>query len=152
MVWGCIASSGVEELVFIDGSTDKVIYKNILQENLKKSARKLDLGNNYYFQQDNDPKHTAEVVQCWIMFNIPHILWTSPQSPDLNPIEEIWNELEDKVRKHHITSKTQLKEIIIEEWNKLSSEITKKYVHSMPKRLAAERNDNEVLKFCFADI
>lgn len=79
MVWGCMAASGVGELVFIDEIMDKKVYLNILKENLKKSAEKLGLNKNFYFQQDNDPKHTAYDVRMWIVYNIPHILPSPPQ-------------------------------------------------------------------------
>ena len=40
MVWDCMASSGVGELVFIDGIIDKIAYKKIFEGNLKKIIRK----------------------------------------------------------------------------------------------------------------
>lgn len=83
MVWGCMAASGVGELVFIEGNMDKYMYMNILKENVKKSAEKLGLSPVYYFQQDNDPKHTAEVVRLWLLYNTPphpHIENTSTVS------------------------------------------------------------------------
>lgn len=135
MVWGCMAASDVGELVFIEDTMDKMRYLEILKENLKKSAEKLGLGNNFYFQQDNDLKHTAYVVRQWISFNIPHILGTPPQSPDLNPIEHLWEELEKRVRTHNISSKAQLKQVLLDEWKKISAEITKKLVYSMQNRL-----------------
>lgn len=137
MVWGCMASNGVGNLVFIDGNMDRFQYKSILQNNLKISAEKLGLGNSYYFQQDNDPKHTSEIVRLWLVYNTPHTLKTPPQSPDCNPIEHIWNELDDRLRKHHIRSKAHLKELLLQEWNNITSDVTKKYVHLMPKVLAA---------------
>ncbi|GFW47589.1 transposable element Tc1 transposase [Trichonephila clavipes] len=41
MVWGCMATSGVGKLVFIDGIMHKMAYLNILQTNLKESADNL---------------------------------------------------------------------------------------------------------------
>lgn len=137
MVWGCIASSGVGELVFIDKIMDKHLYLNILKENLQKSAEKLGIGNTFYFQQDRDPKHTAHIVREWILSNTPHILPTPPQSPDMNPIEHVWWELEKRIRKHHITSKDHLKKLLKEEWNKISTDFIKNLTNSMPNRLQA---------------
>ncbi|KOX74792.1 hypothetical protein WN51_00399 [Melipona quadrifasciata] len=58
-----MASPGVGKLVFIDDTMDKIVYLNILKENLKESAAKLALRQNFYFQSDNDPKHTAHIVR-----------------------------------------------------------------------------------------
>lgn len=52
---------------------DKSVYLNILKENLHKNAEKLTLGNNFYFQQEND---TALDVRMWIIHHVPHILLT----------------------------------------------------------------------------
>lgn len=140
MVWGCMAASGVGNLQFIESTMDKRAYLDILKTNLKQSAAKLGLGNSYLFQQDNDPKHTADIVKLWLLYNVPKQLRTPPQSPDLNPIEHLWDLLERKIRQHAITSKTMLKEVLQAEWEKISREETMKLVHSMQKRLA------EVLK------
>ncbi|CAK9818687.1 Transposable element Tc1 transposase [Anthophora plagiata] len=128
-----MASSGIGELVFIDEIMDKIVYLNILKNNLKKSAEKLGLGRDFYFQSDNDPKHTAHIVRMWVVYNVAHTLPTLAQSPDLNPIEHLWAELEIRLRKHHITNKNQLKQLLLEEWNNIQPEFTSKLVHSMPK-------------------
>ena len=95
----------------------------------------MGLKGKYYFQQGNDPKHTAYIVSQLIVFKTPHQLHTPPQSPDMNPIEHLWDELGRRVRKHAITSKTQLKEILLKEWREIGSEITGKLVGSMQTRL-----------------
>jgi hypothetical protein len=63
------------------------------------------------------------------------VIETPPQSPDINPIENLWDELGRRVERRHLTSKTQLKQILLEEWNAIQQEY-QKLVDSMPKRLA----------------
>ncbi|GBM31444.1 Transposable element Tcb1 transposase [Araneus ventricosus] len=86
---------------------------------------------------DNDTMHTALNVRLWCLYNCPQNLKTPPQSPDLNPIEHIWRELEVRVRKHDIKTKNELKTVMREEWINIDAEITKKLVKSIPKRLKA---------------
>ena len=71
------------------GTMDKNVYLNILKTNIKESAQKMGLENDFYFQQDNDPKHTAWVVRMWLLYNAPKMLVTPSQSPDINPIEHL---------------------------------------------------------------
>ncbi|GFY09625.1 transposable element Tcb1 transposase [Trichonephila clavipes] len=69
IVWGCIASNGVGNFVFIDGIMDHKLYIDILNNNLKESVKKLGLDGNFIFQQGNDPKHTARNVKMWCLFH-----------------------------------------------------------------------------------
>ncbi|GFX53515.1 transposable element Tcb1 transposase [Trichonephila clavipes] len=132
-----MSAGGVGELAFIDGIMDKHVYLGILKDNLEKSASKLGLRSGFIFQQDNDPKHTAKIVQLYLLYHCRKQLHTPAQSPDLNVIENLWSQLEKSVHEHEITSKEVLKKILREEWAKLSVETTKTLVESVPRRWQA---------------
>ncbi|GBM59472.1 hypothetical protein AVEN_131043-1 [Araneus ventricosus] len=117
-------ASGIGNLVFIDVIMNHALYLNILRDNLKLSAQNLGIGNNFVFHQDNEPKHTALNVRLCCLYNCPQNLKTPPQSPDLNPIEHIWRELEVRVRKYDIKTKGDLKTVMMEEWMNIDAEIT----------------------------
>ncbi|GFV23490.1 transposable element Tcb2 transposase [Trichonephila clavipes] len=127
MVWGFMAATGVGHLVIIDGIMNQYSYLNILKNNLSQSASKLGLDGSFTFQQDNDPKHTARVVREWLLYNVrKQIKKPTTQSPDLNPIEHLWDYLDRQIRKQEIKTKNDLKKAFLEEWQKIPSSVTQK--------------------------
>lgn len=53
------------------------------------------IGSNHHFLQDHDPKQTASVT-CISSMGINYVT-TSPESPDLNPIELVWHMMKDLI-------------------------------------------------------
>ena len=137
MVWGCMSSKGVGNLHFIEGKMDHYMYIDILKKNLRASVEKMGLRNDYLFQQDNDPKHKAKNTQLWLLYNTPKRLETPPQSPDLNPIEHLWQYLETQIRKRHISNKRDLQNALKEEWENIPPSYCADLVKSMPSRIQA---------------
>ncbi|KAL1497932.1 hypothetical protein ABEB36_008812 [Hypothenemus hampei] len=135
MVWGCMTAKGPGFLHFIDGIMDQNMYLEILKGNVKQSAQKLEIEETFYFYQDNDPKHKAQKVRSWLLYNCPKVIETPPQSPDLNVIENLWSQLKVAIRNHTISNKEQLKTVLMEEWAKITPEYCEKLVQSMPNRL-----------------
>ncbi len=64
-----------------------------------------------------------------------HTVLHPTQSPDLNPIENLWDELDHRVHERPISSIPELRERLQEEWAKLSLEYIQKLISSMPKRM-----------------
>ena len=104
-------------LLPVNGIMKKEDYLQILQENLKSSARRLGLGHSWVFQQD--PKHTSKVVKQWLnRARIKVLEWPS-QSPDLNPIENMWTVLKKQVCVRKPTNLVELHQFCQEEWSKI---------------------------------
>jgi transposase len=139
MIWGSMAPNGPGNIVRISGIMNKEVYLQILEENLRQSVTKLRLGRRFIFQQDGDPKHTAKIVKGWLAKNKINVMDWPPQSPDLNPIEHLWFQLEDRLRRrrHQPKSVNELFEALSEEWQNIPAAITQNLVKSMPKRVAA---------------
>ena len=119
MIWGCFSSKGTGELPVIYGRMNGSIYREILEKNLQKSATPLGHGRNFMLQHDNDPKHTAKLTKEWLENKCISTLNWPRQSPDLNPIENLWNTLKVKVHKRNPQNIKQLEELWKEEWGKV---------------------------------
>lgn len=133
MIWDCMSAKGIGNIEVIDGIMDQHVYNNILRNNVKQSAKKMELPHVYTFQQD-DSKHTAHINRQWLIWNIPTLLKTPAQSLDLNPIEHLWALLKQKVHQHKPKSIEELKTDVIREWEKIPPEECRKLVNSMHRR------------------
>ena len=88
---------GEGKISVIDGRMNAQKYKQILQENLMSSVESLKLPSDYIFQQDNDPKNTAKSTKKWLSENNVIVLQWPSQSPDLNPIGNLWQFLKIQI-------------------------------------------------------
>ena len=98
-VWGGMSYYGKTELYFFTGNTDALFYKGILKERLLPDARRIFGNRPWILQQDGDPKHNSGLVQGWLRKHVRFIAkgdWPA-NSPDLNPMENLWAYLQQRV-------------------------------------------------------
>ena len=89
MVWGCFTKNNLGPLVKLEGRITATVYVDVLENYLLPFIDSLNNQENYIFQEDNAPIHTARVVRSWKQENDVDSLPWPAQSPDLNPIEHL---------------------------------------------------------------
>jgi transposase len=136
-VWGCFCSHGFGKLIIFESTLNSSKMIKIYEKGLL-STSKCYFGfnnNNWILCEDNDPKHRSKLVASFkTSNNIITMDWPSC-SPDLNPIENVWGLLKNKLAKKQITSIRILKRELLKEWNALTKKDALKYVNSMKNRL-----------------
>ena len=140
MMWGCMLWDGVGYACKIDGRMDGDLYIKILEEDLQESISYFGKSTgDVIFQQDDDPKRTCKKAQTWFKDNGFKVLHWPAQSPDLNPIEHLWNHLKRRLGEYERAPGgiLELWERVEKEWNKIDAEVCQNLIESMPRRVAA---------------
>ena len=91
------------------------------------------------FVQDGAPAHTSKASQTWCQKNLPNFIakdgW-AVNSPDLKPIENIWNIIDETTYKDPATkTMKELKRRLCFAWKNVTLDMLKELAHSMPRRL-----------------
>ena len=93
---------------------------------------------DFIFQQDNDPKHTAHIIQNYFANKskngkMTKLVWPA-QSPDLNPIENLWSELDRKPMDCKVNTLDELMLAQAEAWHTIDKGLLRRLVECMPRR------------------
>ncbi|KAJ8947238.1 hypothetical protein NQ318_012004 [Aromia moschata] len=138
-VWGCFSKRGFGCLELFTQNLDAAKLLKIYKKGLLKSAQKMfgAGNNNWILQEDNDPKHRSRLCTSWKRENgIVTLDWPS-QSPDANPIENVWSLIKTKLAGNRVYTLKQINQKIRETWRAMPLEYAEKLVESMPRRCQA---------------
>ena len=82
--------------------------------------------------------HTAKVTKKFLKDNNIRVMDWPPQSPDLNPIENLWHEVKSYVRRKTKPDTLDDLDILVQQaWRKIPPEYIRSLIKSMPNRVAA---------------
>lgn len=140
MVWGCMGWEGVGHLAEVEGRMDANQYVDILENHLLPSMEESGIPlEDIIFQQDNDPKHTSKKAKEWMKDNNISVLDWPAQSPDINPIEHLWEHIKQELSKYPRQPKGvwEIWKRVAEVWNNIKPEVCQNLIESMPRRIQA---------------
>lgn len=138
MVWGGFSARGRTPLVRVEGSMNAAKYSGVLEDYVMHQIC-ADYGtpDAAWLQEDLAPCHAAKASkEVKAQLGLRVLPWVG-QSPDLNPIENAWAELERRLRKRRTVpkNKDELFGALCQEWDAIPHSFFKALVESMPRRV-----------------
>jgi hypothetical protein len=135
MFWGCFSRHAKGPLTVVEGRIDSQKYLELVQEVVMPEIQAS--GVDLIFMQDNARPHTARVVTDYYHENNVQMLDWPPQSPDLNPIEQIWAIMKEKLysQKSFPKNRDELITSFFRIWNELPASLLVNLSDSIPERL-----------------
>lgn len=143
-VWGCVSLYGFGKLHLFTTNLNSNGMLQIYKKCLLPSAEQW-FGSDkslWVLQEDNDPKHRSRRCVSWKEENDVHVLDWPSQSPDANPIENVWAFIKQKLQGRPVLTLKSLSREIRKVWRSLPVEYAQKLIQSMPTRCEAIMNNN----------
>lgn len=136
--WGGIMIGARTPLIPYRGYMTAVKYKTDVIDGIVKPFR-INHGHQFVLVDDNAPAHRAQRVNAALReYNITRLDWPAG-SPDLNPIEHAWDAVKRAVWNRQPQPQTvpEIREAVIQEWDRLPQEMLDNLILSMPRRIGA---------------
>lgn len=138
MVWGGICGELKTRLVIIHGNLNAQRYRDeILRPVAIPFIRQQPRG--IVFQHDNARPHTARLTRDYLNNMNVHVLPWPASSPDMNPIEHLWDHIDRQIRKRPVppANQHQLEQYLIHAWQQIPRHVIRRLTSSMRRRVVA---------------
>jgi hypothetical protein len=139
MVWSGISTDARIELVMVNGKAMAAnrYIRDILEPHVVPFAS--FIGNDSILMHDNARPHIAQIVNEYLdTVEIHHMIWPA-RSPDLNPIEHVWDMVgrRVKVRTPAPGNLRRVSAAVIQEWQEIDQAVIQDLFEGMPRRIEA---------------
>lgn len=136
-VWAGISKKGATQVCIFEGIMAAPLYCEILQQTLIPFIQEcFPPPSTHRFMQDNDPKHTSRAAQQFFLDSGINWWKTPAESPDMNPIENLWHELKEHIRREiKPTTKQELVDGINHFWETVDIHKCRRYINHLRKVL-----------------
>ncbi len=137
MVWGAIRSGWRSPLVIFNRTLNAQRYLDLV---LRPHVVPYVTGNQgVIFMHDNARPHVAHVCMDFLHNQGVEVLEWPPYSPDINPIEHVWDIMDRQVRQRYPPPQNvaQLRQALMEEWDNVPQRQINTLLNSMPRRINA---------------
>ena len=136
MIWGAIAYGFKSELVIMD-RTRRTAEDFVLQAYEQGLRSLLSKVQDPILMEDGAPVHRSKFPKEWRERNNVEKLDWPAQSPDLNPIENVWMVMKDRLQKNNppISSIDDMKTALQLCWDSLDVISINKYIETVPNRI-----------------
>ena len=124
---------GTVKLQFFEGNMDSKKYIEILS-NSKREMNEL-IPDKWILQWDNDSKHFSNIILDYYIENDIKVFEWPAYSPDLNPIENIWGAIKNKLAGRSFTNVEALSKEISEHWKHLTADNWLRLTNNMRDRI-----------------
>ena len=130
-VWGAIWKGGRSDLVRLQGTVNALRYCDVLHGFFTSVV----LPVHSIFQQDNAPAHRSWLTSQFLEDLGLQVLPWPARSPDLNPIEHVWDILGRRMKSRACLNLRELWDALREEWSSIPQEDLDNLILSMPRRV-----------------
>jgi transposase len=134
-LWGCICAEGLGHAELYAGALDSTRHRDILRHSLIPSFRQFYPDGPWFFQQDNVRFHTTPDTVTFLHEKGVTLIDWPPWSPDLNPIENLWNVLKARVYARFPQTMEEMEQFIREEHAASDLTFISRICRNMPRRL-----------------
>ena len=136
--WACFSAMGPGYMAMYDGSLKAADLRDILRDYLVPTFREhFPDEPTRWMLWDNDPgRHMSTVVKIFLHTQGITCLDFPPYSPDLNPIENLWADMDKRMQDQLADTKEEMEQVVQRVWAETTAEQCRKLARSMPHRIA----------------